>query len=392
MRVLQVFNQYLNPGGEEIWVDSIPELAGERIKVEELRFRSSEWTGDDAPSKLRQARLIGDNPGSRERLREAVGRFRPDILLYHNLIPVASLGLYDEARRLRVPVVQYLHNFRPFSPSGTLWTNGRIDGAAMRGNPWPEIRVGAWNGSRVKTAVIAWHLARLRRSGALDAVRIWIAVSDFMREKFIGAGLPAEQVATLRHCWVPSPQTPEAEEGDFYLFLGRLYENKGVRTLLDAWGLLEDRIGPRCPRLVIAGKGPMEEDVQAAAERSDHIEFASFVDGEEKQGLLAGCRALLAPSIWWEPLGLIVHEAYDHRRPVIASGSGGLAETVRDGETGLLHKPGDPASLAGAVERMEGLAEDERARMGMAGRKWLVGEASPGQWREAFQGILENAL
>ena len=384
MRILQVFNSYLQRGGEEVWVEELPSLLGDSFEVRELRFRSSEWLGPGTPSKLRQIRWIGDNPHSRSRLREAVAQWRPDVLLFHNLIPVASLGLYDEARRLGLPVAQYLHNFRPFSPSGTLWVNGRVDDAALRGNSWPEILGGAWNGSRVKTAVLAWHLGRLRRSGALDAVKVWIAISAFMRDKFVAAGIPAERIALLPHCWDAPGTLSSAPEADHYIFLGRLYRSKGVDTLLEAWRMLERRMGGETPRLVICGEGPLAPQVQEAAATSDRIEFAGFVDGERKQNLLATCRALIAPSAWWEPLGLIVHEAYSHARPVIAARSGGLAETVAHGSTGLIFTPGDAHALAQSVVDMDHAGSSRRTEMGASGYRWLQENCSPTTWRKEF--------
>ncbi|MBN8458967.1 MAG: glycosyltransferase [Verrucomicrobia bacterium] len=390
MTVLQVFNEYRQKGGEELWADMLPGLAAPEVVIHDLRFRSEDWLGAGAPSKLRQIRLMGDNPEARQRLRECVSDLRPDVLLFHNLIPVASLGLYDEALRLGLPVLQYLHNFRPFSPSGTLWVGQKVNEAALHGNPLPEILAGAWNGSRVKTAILAWHLARLRRSGALDAVKAWLAISQFMLGKFAAAGIPAERLTSLRHCWAGGTAASNFPEDEYYLYLGRLCEEKGVGTLLAAWTRLADISGRRCPKLVIAGEGPMEEAVRRAAGENRQIEYAGFVSGVRKRDLTAACRALLAPSIWWEPLGLIIYEAFAVGCPVISSGAGGMAETVREGDTGFLHSPGDVGQLASAVARMEAIGRDGRRAMGERGRRWLIENAGVGNWKDGFVGVLRR--
>jgi glycosyltransferase involved in cell wall biosynthesis len=333
-----------------------------------------------------------DNPEARRRLRREVGNLRPDVLLFHNLIPVASFGLYDEARKLGVPVIQYIHNFRPFSPSGTLWHGGRVRDEALHGNLWPEVLGRAWERSLKKTAMLALHLHRLRTSGWLDAVDRWIAVSEFMRHKFVEAGIPESKIVTLRHCWTPMVEHPSEEDQGYYLFLGRLVPEKGVRTLLEAWKTLERKLGTTCPKLVIAGTGPEETRVMAAAAQSKRIEHAGFVSGEAKQRLLAGCRAVLAPSIWWEPLGLIVYEAYDHAKPVIAARSGGLVETVQEGEGGFLHTPGDADSLVEAVLKLEESGHVGRTRMGRIGRTWLLEKANPDAWKRQFEDILKSVV
>lgn len=387
--VLQVFNQYAEQGGEEVWVDQVTSLTNENLKVHELRFLSRNWKMPGAPSRFKQVLRMWDNPDSRKRLARDSHALNPDALLFHNLIPVGSFALYDEARGLGLPVIQYIHNFRPFSPSGTLWHGGEVRDEALSGNLWPEIMGRAWEHSFRKTAVLAYYLKRLRNSGWLDAVDHWIAISEFMREKFVEAGIPEDKISTLRHCWTPVTSEVSPRDEGYYLFLGRLVPEKGVITLLEAWAKLEARLGEDCPRLIIAGTGPLEE-VVTRNRNLKRVEFAGFVSGEAKQRLLRGARALVAPSIWWEPLGLIVYEAYDFGKPVVAAASGGLVETVIPERTGLLHKPGCAESLQSAILSMESLSGEDRARMGRRGRDWLLSEASPERWRNDFISIVRK--
>jgi glycosyltransferase involved in cell wall biosynthesis len=373
-------------------VDQVTSLSDEQIKIHELRFHSRAWKMRGAPSPLTQAWRMWDNRESRRRLSREVAKLRPDVLLFHNLIPVASFGMYDEARKLGLPVIQYIHNFRPFSPSGTMWHGGKVHDESLHGNPWPEIFGRAWERSLIKTTLLAFHLRRLRLNGWLDAVDRWIAISEFIRDKFIEAGIPESKISTLRHCWTPMVAEPSEQDQGYYLFLGRLVPEKGVGTLLEAWQKLERHLGQACPKLVIAGTGPEEFKVMATAAHKRKIEYAGFVSGEAKQRLLAGCRAVIAPSIWWEPLGLIVYEAYDHGKPVIAARSGGLVETVQEGEGGFLHVAGSSDSLVEAILKLEEIGHNGRARMGMIGRKWLLKKASPEIWKQGFEEIVRSVV
>ncbi len=384
MKILQVFNQYRFRGGEEAWVDEIADLLGESEEVEELRFKSTDWNGSNSPSPLKQIFLMGDNPASRAALREHSARFKPDVLLFHNVIPVGSFGLYQEAKSLGIPVLQYTHNFRPFSPSGTLWNGKKVVDAALHGNPWPEIFSGAWQSSRIKTAILAWHLHRACKNGLLDMVDRWIAPSAFMRDKFIEAGVSADKISLIRHCWPAGIEEPAAEEGSHYLFLGRLVSEKGVHLLIDAWTELEATLGDACPQLCIAGTGPEEEALKQQGKTLRTLNMTGFVIGEEKAKLIRTCRALLIPSIWWEPLGLTAYEAYAASRPVIAARAGALEETVTDGVTGWLHEAGNAKDLARAVMAAEELGKDPRARHGAQGREWLIQNADLVEWRIKF--------
>lgn len=391
-RVLQVFNHYLEPGGEEIWVNKMRELVAGEVDLHDLRFHSRAWKGCGAPSFLWQARSLWSNPYARNRLRQEVAVLSPEALIFHNVIPVGSLGLYDEAAKIGLPVIQYVHNFRPFSVSGTLWCRDRVDDRAVRGNVWPEILARVWERSYLKTALLSFYLYRLRSEGIIDRVASWIAVSEFMRSKFMEAGVPAGRIHTLRHCWNARAEAPAVPEGGYYLFLGRLVVEKGALLLLDSWARLERELGAGCPELVIAGTGPDEELVRSRCRNLKKVRCVGFVDGAAKDELISGCRGLLAPSIWWEPLGLIVYEAYEVSRPVIAARSGGLSETVVHGSTGLLHPPGSADAVAEAVMELEGMGRDGRIEMGRAGRQWLLANASPHLWRERFRTILDDTI
>lgn len=392
IRILQVFNQYLEPGGEEIWVDTMNTLGGDKVEFHELRFHSRVWRGAGAPNFLKQVMLIRDNPLARQRLRDEVNTVRPHALIFHNLIPIASFGLYDEARKLGLPVFQYTHNFRPFSPSGTLWIRNEVDDRALHGNAFPEILARSWERSWLKTAILAFYLYRLRKDGSLDAVTRWIAVSEFMRNKFIEAGIPSEKVTTLRHCWFLPEAPAPAGEGDHYLFLGRLVAEKGVFTLMDAWNELGRTLGSNCPKLIIAGSGPEEGTIRQLAAKTRNVEYCGFVEGAEKERLLRTCRGLIAPSIWWEPLGLIVYEAYAAGRPVIAAKSGALTETVIQNTTGFLFDVGNPQSLAAAIKSNEKLGAVRRSEMGENGFEWLRENADPKNWLEDFISLMKPSI
>lgn len=390
-KILQVFNRYRERGGEEKSVERIFGHVSELYSIEKCWFDSREWDEPGAPGSLRQAMLIGDNPESRRRVREASRQAGATAWMLHNIIPVASLGVYREALDLGIPIIQYCHNFRPFSVSGTLWARGAVCEAGLKQRFGPEVWAASWQGSKMKSAILAWHLKHLHGSGALDSVKTWIAISEFVAGKFIEAGVPRDRVVALRHSWDAQPTVPEAHDGGYYLFLGRLVEEKGVRVLIEAWAILSEQFGEQCPRLVIGGTGPLEPEVAAAAE-APHIEFRGFVDGNSRRDLIVGCRAMLGPSIWWEPLGIVTYEAYDAGKPMLAAAAGGLTETVRDGETGLLHDPGDASSLVASVVRLEELDEPARREMGARGRAWLLQEASPTTWKQRFSEILEKCV
>lgn len=391
-RILKVFNRYLHTGGEEMSVEKIHRLLEQDHEVVRFPLDSREWTGENAPGILGQGWRTVYNPESRRRLEEAIAKHRPDILLLHNVYPVGSPSLYHAACRTKVPVIQYAHNYRPLCVGGTLFVNGRTIEESLHGSYWREIRHGAWQQSKLKSAVFALALKLLHRSGWLDSVKAWICVSEFVREKFIEGGLPRERVHALRHAWEPMADLPAPEDSGYYLFLSRLVDVKGVEVLVQAWDRLAADLGTRAPELRIAGEGPLEALVRDAAARNPRVRYLGMISGDEKRDALRCCRAVLVPSVWWEPLGLVTWETYDYRKPIIAAASGGLTETVHDGVTGFLCPPGDVNELARRVIDMESLPAERRDRMGAAGRCWLLEHTGVDLWKRRFSEIMAGVL
>jgi glycosyltransferase involved in cell wall biosynthesis len=391
VKILNVFNHYRDAGGEAHAIDAISASLSEVLALERCDFTSNDWIGPEAPPVWKQAALTLWNPQSLKKIRDHNQRFKPDVWLVHNILPVGSAAIYREAMALDVPIIQYAHNFRPFSVNGSLWANNQIVPDGLSGNFWPEIRHAAWQNSRLKTAWLAFALWGIRALGWWRSVKAWIAISDFMRHKFIEAGVPAKDVFALRHFWKPRQTCSEMRDGTHYLYLGRLTEAKGILALLDVWEILEREAGSATPQLLIGGDGSLRSVVSSRAERMRFVRFAGPLSGDAKNQALEGCRAMIVPSLWWEPLGLVVYEAYEYCRPVLAACSGGLPEIVLDGETGILHRPGDAEQLARQVLELESDG-NRRYEMGRKGRAWLEQHADEMEWREKFSKIVAHAL
>lgn len=391
-RVLQVFNQYRERGGEEKSALRIFEHAQDVCEIDRLWWDSRDWDSKDGPGALGQLRRLFYNPDAAAELRAKIREFRPDVLLCHNLYPIGSPAVYHVAQSEGIPVIQYAHNFRPFSVGGSLWANDQPALGSLQGHYWREVVDGSWQNSLLKSALFAIVLKRLHSSGWLSSVKTWVCISEFMQKQFIAAGLNEEEVVALKHAWDPRSDEPSGVDQGHYVFLSRLVPEKGVSVLLEAWQLLEAELGEKTPKLVIGGVGSEEDAVRSSANQSQYIEYRGFVDHESKVELLTSCRAMLAPSVWWEPLGLVTYEAYDYGKPMLAAASGGLTETVKNGETGILFEPSNAGALAKAVRELEGLSGDERIAMGTRGRDWLVDEFSPNLWKKRFEQVLESAL
>jgi len=166
-------------------------------------------------------------------------------------------------------------------------------------------------------------------------------------------------------------------------FVGRLAEEKGVDVLLAAMRLLADRASGI--HLIVAGDGPKRAIVERflAARAGAAITFLGFTD--DVRAVLSAADMLVMPSRW-EGFPLTVAEAMAAGLPVVATGAGGLADVVLDGQTGLLIEKEDPPSLADAMTKLAQNAE-LRLRLGAAGRKRVEDHFTIDRLVGAYEGL-----
>lgn len=134
----------------------------------------------------------------------------------------------------------------------------------------------------------------------------------------------------------------EKRKAGYYLIVGRQVAYKRLDLAVNAFNELG------LP-LVVAGTGEAIAGQKARAKAN--IDFRGFVPDAELPQLYANAKAVLYPQE--EDYGLVPVEAQAAGTPVIAYGKGGAAETVVDGETGILFTPQTPEALAAAVKRFE---------------------------------------
>ncbi|MCI3899912.1 glycosyltransferase [Streptomyces spectabilis] len=377
MHVLVVHNRYSSaqPSGENRVVDeevALLRAAGHQVDVFERR--SDDIADRSLLGKAAVPLLVPWNPAVRSELAARLRASRPDVVHVHNVFPLLSPAVLAACADVGVPVVATLHNYTQVCPPGTLHRDGRqcteCVGSAMS---LPAVRHGCYRNSRLATVPLAMSLAVNRRRWWTGVERFF-CISAAQRDVLVRSGMPAERLA-VKHNFVPEPGTRRAGDGEHLLFLGRLAEAKGTRLLMTAWDEVAAAGGVGLP-LVLAGAGPLEREVTAWAAGRDDVRYVGLQDPEECRKAVARSVAVVAPSMAMETFGLVVAEAMAAGVPAVAAAHGAFVELVEDGVTGLLHRPGDPASLASHLRR---IATDpaRNKEMGQAARRRYEQNFSP---------------
>jgi glycosyltransferase involved in cell wall biosynthesis len=295
------------------------------------------------------------------------------------------------------PVVYTHHNHSSYCPSGTkyLAREGKCCDRKMSYFDCVYGHLIDECGSRRPQTILHNLQGSFGELEILKKFKIVVAAnSDYVRMQLIENGFPPEQVVTLRLSIqspaIPTePLTSEIHQQQRILFVGRITPEKGLDWLLRSLQLTSTNI-----RLDIAGEGWAKAKMEQLSRKlglEDRVTWHGWCSKEKLERLYRQCFAVVFPSIWPEPAGLITLEAYAHHRPIIASAVGGIPEYIRDGETGILVEPNDSEALASAITCLGSDFNGSRS-MGKMGHDWLHAEFSMDTHVKHLQRIYEKAV
>lgn len=312
-----------------------------------------------ARSRVEQAATIisggRKGPGTKL-LQEALSRFRPDVVHFHNLYPMFGSGAVEEAAKFGCGTVRTLHNYRLSCIAGTHFRDGRVCEKCTVTKRFHGVAYGCYRGSRTQSLAMAmacaaeWRLITDR-----DLPDVLICLTEFARKRLIEAGVPdARLVVKANSVDAGKPLPWEHREGA--CFLGRLSEEKGVLELAVAWPA-------DGPRLTIAGDGPLRAQVESLCGNKPSVSYVGVLNHDGVRRLMRSSRVLIVPSLCWEWIPLVVREACSEGTPVISFSDG----SPDDCRIGASHQAaiglGDLDSLVSESLRIISLGRQEWTRV-----------------------------
>lgn len=346
LRIAVAHNRYQLPGGEDQVFErevALLQAAGHVVMSYEVH--------NDAVASMSSfgvaARYVW-SPTTYRTLRARFASFRPHVVHVHNTLPLISPAIFVAARRSGAAVVQTLHNYRMVCPSATLFRDGRpCELCVSQRLALSGVRHACYRNSRSATAVVAGSTFIHRTLGTYARnVDRFIALTEFARMTLSKGGVPAEKLVVKPNFTEPTEAT-RREIGGAALFVGRLSEEKGIRTLLDAW-----RRHPDLPPLRIVGDGPLRSLVGSEAAQDASITALGAVPQDRVHVEMRSAAVLVFPSTCYEGFPMTIVEAFANGLPVVGSRIGSVAEIVTNGEVGLTFTPGDADELAERVRRL----------------------------------------
>lgn len=354
MKVLLVHNRYRSgsPSGEDRVVDrEAVALREHGHTVQHFeRFSDDIANGSLFRKALLPAQVIWSETARRS-LKATLEEFRPHVVHIHNTFPLLSPSILYACHDHRVPVVATMHNFRMVCPRGDLFRDGSLCQDCVGRLPLPALRHRCYRNSALATAPLAAGIV-IHRNAWHSLISAYIFLSTVQRD-ILADGVPPER-SFVKPNFVPHLFTPSSGPRDYVVYAGRLSVEKGVDLLMKAWELFRHGTEHDSLRLVLAGAGPLEEQVEEWARGHTSVDWVGLLEPSTFASILAQSRAAIVPSRCLETFGLVAVEAMAAGVPPVAPAHGPFVDLIRDGVDGSLFTPGSADALAGVLRDLVG--------------------------------------
>jgi glycosyltransferase involved in cell wall biosynthesis len=300
-------------------------------------------------------------------------------------------------KKHKIPVVFKLSDYKVICPNYKLFVNGEICEKCRGGKYYQCFLNKCLKNSRGVSFVAMLEAYIHKFFKSYQKVDYFLAPSEFMKNKCVEFGVPREKIKILRNALnIEEFDSPgDFQENNYFLYFGRISEEKGLENLLQAVSVLKEQNKLGDNKLKIAGKGPRQEELQKLTRKLDlekEVEFVGFKQGEELKEIITKSKFTILPSVWYDNSPMAVSETQLLEKPVIVSDRGGTKEMIKNKETGLIFEAGNKTDLAEKIKEMINCSQVERREMGEKGRENILTINNEDGYYRKLIGIYQELL
>lgn len=355
MRILIVHNYYQIPGGEDTVVANEKKLLENHGDEVIMYTRSNaEMKNYSTLQKFMLPLTTVFNLKTFKEIKKILKDSSIDVVHVHNTLNLISPAVYYAARSCNVPVIQTVHNFRLVCPGATFYRDGHICEDCLKSGLGCSVKHSCYRNSKLQTLACAMTTTIHRILGIYKKIN-YICLTEFTKEKICS-------VVDSKKVYVKPnfvyDQKGENQADDYYIFVGRVEEIKGINVLVDAFRSIPDK------KLKIVGSGALDAHIAERLEKESihNVELLGFKSHEEVNALLKHAKALIMCSQWYETFGMVIAEAYSNGVPVLVGRIGNIKDLVDESVTGELFTYNDAQDMVAAIERFESKSQEEYSR------------------------------
>jgi glycosyltransferase involved in cell wall biosynthesis len=385
MKILMFHNKYAEKGGEDTTVANEFNLLknhGHDVKL---------FVFDNNGSKVAQFikfLIYPFNVKSYFRVKKIIKEHKPDIIHLHNFYLTLSPLAFWAIKNAGVPLVVTIQNFRLLCPSAILYHKKSLYLVSLE-----------------KKFTLKPAFDRVYRDSFF--LTFWLSVSNYVHYKLGTWDIPARHIfvsgfsrdiferskfsvykkkfVTKYNFMAASDEPLNYNREEFFLYIGRLTEEKGIDTLLECFET-------NGANLKIIGDGALKEKIIASAQKNKNIEYLGFMGKDEILHILKRARALIFPSKWFEGMPLAIIEAFSVGTPVIASDMGAMSEMIIEDVNGYHFLPGSSTDLNKKIRLLNSLSDDRYQQLITECERDFKNRFSEQENLKAITNIYEGAL
>ncbi len=347
MKILQIHNKYIEKGGEDTVVANERQLL--RSYGHEVQLCEFDNLTLEGASKVQLFFNTIFSLTSYRKVQKHIDTFKPDVIHVHNVFYDASPSVFWAIKRSQTPAVMTIHQYRMGCVQGLLFRDNAVCRLCLdKKSAFYGIKNRCFQDSWLKslqlTIVNFCHQWTFKY---LKPINKFIFLAEFTKNILE----PVLHIADTRHTeGVIKPNfvsdfgfSPMSAREDFYLFVGRLNEQKGLKVLIDIF--VKNK-----KKLKIIGTGPLENHVKTIAAQFDNIHYLGYADTDFIITNLKKCKSLIVPSLTYEGQPMTILEAFSTGTPVIATNTKNLDAMIEPGYNGFLFNPLEDTDFFDSIE------------------------------------------
>lgn len=258
-----------------------------------------------------------------------------DLVHVHNTVCMVSPSVYYAAFRLKIPVVQTIHNYRLICPSAILMRSGKLCDECIDKGLFHACKYSCYRNSKINTFALAFTQTLHKLIGTYKIVN-YICLTEFNREQLLRINKKKQYIMDNRVFVKPNfsendtNPIPYGERADQFVYMGRIDKTKGIKVLFEAWISIPSK-------LIVCGTGPEIEWCSDFIKSNNikNIEMLGFLDNKEVLKIVRHSKAVILPTQLYEGFPMVLVESFSCGTPVIGSNIGNVGNIIKDGVNGL---------------------------------------------------------
>lgn len=279
----------------------------------------------------------------------------------HNIHHYITPAIISRLKKAGVKILWSLHDYQIICPVNTFISHGKICERCITGNYYHCTTHTCKRDSLGASVLASIEAYYYHRKGTYQEVDAYLCPSAFLRSKFIQAGFPQDKLFVSNLCYDISvvdnfiqenklknvALSSSTKENNYILYVGRLEEVKGIRTLINA---VEGT--PITLKIVGSGDATAGFEELVRSKGISNIEFLGFQNKASVFELTQNAKFVVVPSEWYENFPFSVIESFLFSKPVVGARIGGIPELVIPEQTGLLFEAGNISELRQSLMRL----------------------------------------